>query len=60
MTYSIQKLSDERWGIYAQNRLLATHGCQHTCLVMLELLKEKNKTSFATYQHSASVVKQAA
>ena len=53
MTYSIQKLSNERWGIYLQDRLLATHGCQQTSLLVLELLKKKNKTGFITRRYIA-------
>ena len=53
MTYSIQKLSNERWGIYLQDRLLATHGCQQTFLLVLELLQKKNKTGFISYKHLA-------
>ncbi len=59
MSYSVQQLPSKRWGIYSNNKLLATHGCQHTCLVMLELLKERKKNS-KTYQHSAVIVEEAA
>ncbi|MCC0176389.1 hypothetical protein I4641_05285 [Waterburya agarophytonicola K14] len=62
MTYSIQQLSNQRWGIYVQTKLLATYGCQHNCLRVWELLEKRNKTGFKTYKMtaSASAVKQAA
>ena len=44
MTYSIQKLPNNRWGIYLKNKLLATHGSQHTSSAMLELLQKKSKS----------------
>ena len=53
MAYSIHKLSNERWGIYSQDRLLATHGCYQTSLLVIELLQKKNKTGFLTYKHLA-------
>ena len=53
MTYSIQKLPNKRWGIYAGNKLLATHGCQYTSSVVLELLQKKNITGLQRYKVSA-------
>ena len=41
MTYSIQKLPNKRWGIYLENKLLATHACQHTSSIVVELLQKK-------------------
>ncbi|MGB5632538.1 MAG: hypothetical protein WBM86_07140 [Waterburya sp.] len=41
MSYSIKQLPNRRWGIYAQNKLLATFGCHDQCLKVLELLKKR-------------------
>ena len=61
MSYSVQQLPNKRWGIYSEATLLATYGCQHTCLIVLELLKEKSKISpLKTCQHSVVVVREAA
>ena len=43
MTYSIKQLPDRRWGIYLRNKLLATHGCQYTSSIVIELLQKKTK-----------------
>ena len=46
MRYSTEQLSNRRWGIYANNRLLATIGCYKTCLEILKLLKnQQNRIS---------------
>ena len=48
MRYSTEQLSNRRWGIYADDRLLATVGCHRTCLKILKLLSHKhqqNKTN---------------
>ncbi|MEM8827886.1 MAG: hypothetical protein AAGE96_00845 [Cyanobacteria bacterium P01_G01_bin.19] len=60
MTYSAQQLSNEKWGIYADERLLATYSCQHTCLLVLEVLQMRNNPIFAGYRHAGSLTKQAA
>lgn len=39
MSYSIKQLSDRRWGIYADEKLLATLGCHDKCLKVLKLLQ---------------------
>ena len=39
MRYSTEQLSNRRWGIYADDRLLATVGCYKTCLKILKLLE---------------------
>ena len=43
MRYSIEQLPNRRWGIYADDRLLATLGCQQTCLKVLKLLSERHQ-----------------
>ena len=43
MRYSSEQLSNRRWGIYADDRLLASVGCYKTCLKILKLLSEKQK-----------------
>lgn len=45
MRYSTKQLSNLRWGIYEDARLLATLGCYETCLVILKRLEQK-------YQHN--------
>ena len=48
MRYSTEQLSNRRWGIYADNRLLASIGCYKTCLKILKMLEpqqDKNKLS---------------
>ena len=39
MSYSIKQLSDQRWGIYADEKLLATLGCHDRRLKVLTLLQ---------------------
>ena len=39
MSYSIKQLSDQGWGIYADEKLLATLGCHDRCLKVLTLLQ---------------------
>ena len=60
MTYSAQQLPNQRWGIYLHDKLLATYGCQYTCLIVLDLLQERNKTSFQTYKHPIAIAEKAA
>ena len=43
MHYSTEQLSNRRWGIYVDDRLLASVGCYKTCLKILKLLSEKQK-----------------
>ena len=40
MHYSIEKLQNERWGIYYDFKLLATIGCHQTALVLLTRLQK--------------------
>ena len=60
MSYSVQQLPNKRWGIYSTATLLATYGCQHTCLIVLELLEERSNANLKTYYHSVEIVKEAA
>lgn len=60
MTYSAQQLSNQRWGFYLQDKLLATYGCQHTCQLVLDLLIARNKSSFKTYKHPVAMAKKVA
>ncbi len=60
MSYSIEQLPNQRWGIYAENKLLATIGCYDTCLRVLELLRERKQVSIDTHQDSRLIVEQAA
>ena len=39
MNYSIEQLTNGRWGIYAEQKLLATIGCHQTALRILALLQ---------------------
>lgn len=43
MRYSTEQLFNRRWGIYVDDRLLATVGCHQTCLKMLKLLEQKHE-----------------
>ena len=43
MNYSLRQLSGQRWGIYVENKLLATLGCHKTGLKVLEFLQNKNR-----------------
>ncbi len=41
MTYSIERLPDNKWGIYSQVRLVATIRCYYTGLKILEILRRE-------------------
>ena len=43
MHYSTEQLSNRRWGIYVDDRLLATVGCHKTCVKILKLLSQKHQ-----------------
>ena len=43
MRYLTKQLSNRRWGIYADDRLLASVGCHKTCLKILKLLSHKHQ-----------------
>ena len=43
MRYSTEQLSNRRWGIYADDRLLATVGCHKICVKILKLLSQKHQ-----------------
>ncbi|ELS00535.1 hypothetical protein Xen7305DRAFT_00002360 [Xenococcus sp. PCC 7305] len=42
MTYYSQELANNRWGIYEENKLLATIGCYKTCQRIVALLRASN------------------
>ncbi len=60
MSYLIKQLPNQRWGIYAENKLLATIGCHDTCLQVLELLKTRRRESIDTVPPSTLIIEQAA
>jgi len=39
MSYLMKQLPNQRWGIYAEKKLLATFGCHDNCLKVFELLQ---------------------
>lgn len=41
MNYSYNRLPNGRWGIYEQDKLLATIGCYQTCQEIVKLLAER-------------------
>ena len=43
MSYWIEPLPDNRWGIYSQVKLIATIRCYYTALKILELLRRENQ-----------------
>ncbi len=60
MSYSIKQLSDQGWGIYADEKLLATLGSHDKCLKLLKLL-QTSKTLIAKQNRVAALLsKQAA
>ena len=60
MSFSIGQLSNRRWGIYSDSKLLATYGCHNTCLKVLKLLQTKQQLSNKPYRQSTQIAKQAA
>lgn len=56
MRYSISQLSNQRWGIFVENRLLATFGCHDQCLAVLKLLQDRMRLRMNSYQMSASAL----
>lgn len=60
MSYSIEQLPNQRWGIYAQKKLLATFGSRETCLKVLNLLQTKMILIGKRNQVMAQLQKQAA
>ncbi len=60
MSYSIEKLPNGRWGIYAERQLLATIGCHRTCLTILELLNTRKRLKANIDQPSTLITNQAA
>ena len=50
MKYYSQELANQRWGIYEENKLLATIGCYKTCQRILTLLKASNTKKFGITQ----------
>ncbi len=55
MNYSIEQLSNGRWGLKAETRLLATIGCHETGLKILTLLKT-GKVVKARHQQLSSLI----
>jgi len=41
MQYYLEQISNQRWGIYCNNALLATIGCGETALVILKSLQDQ-------------------
>lgn len=41
MSYAIKQLPNQRWGIYAQHKLLATFGSHDQCLKVFKLLETR-------------------
>ena len=60
MRFSIGQLSNRRWGIYSDSKLLATYDCRNTCLKVLELLQTKHKLSNQPYQQPTQIAEKAA
>ncbi len=60
MSYSMEQLPNKRWGIYAQEKLLATFGCHDQCLKVLNLLQTKMILVAKNNQVLALLPKQAA
>ncbi|MGK7896244.1 MAG: hypothetical protein AB4372_22175 [Xenococcus sp. (in: cyanobacteria)] len=50
MNYYSQELSNQRWGIYEEHKLLATIGCYKTCQRIVTLLKASNTKKFGITQ----------
>lgn len=55
-TYEFKQTADNRWGIYVQDRLLATFGSYEICQFMGQYLK--NNLSTQDYQKSAIAYQQ--
>ena len=53
MIYSIEQLSNQRWGIYVGSKLLATIGCRDKCLAVLKMLQDKKRLGVGKYKFSA-------
>lgn len=60
MSYSIEQLPNQRWGIYAQKKLLATFGSHDHCLKVFKLLEtrmmllaKRNRVSTRLHQQAA-------
>ncbi len=60
MNYSIEKLPNGRWGIYAERQLLATIGCHRTGLTILELLHTRKRLKVNIDRLSTLTTNQAA
>ncbi len=60
MSYSIKQLSDQGWGIYADEKLLATLGCYDRCLKVLKLLQSSKMLIAKQNRISVLLNKQAA
>ncbi len=56
----MEQLPNKRWGIYAQEKLLATFGCHDQCLKVLNLLQTKMILVAKNNQVLALLPKQAA
>jgi len=50
MHYSIKQLSNQRWGIYLEGKLLATIGCHDKGLTVLELLQSQKRMGASKYR----------
>lgn len=53
MRYSVRQLSNQRWGIYLEDKLLASIGSRDQCLKVLELLQRKKELDGRRYKISA-------
>jgi hypothetical protein len=60
MRFSVGQLSNRRWGIYSDSKLLATYDCRDTCLKVLELLQTKQILSNNSYKQSTQIAEKAA
>ncbi|MEM8721843.1 MAG: hypothetical protein AAGE84_21525 [Cyanobacteria bacterium P01_G01_bin.39] len=43
MSYSIKQVANQRWGIYLENKLLATLSCRNTSLKVLKLMQARTR-----------------
>lgn len=56
----MEQLPNQRWGIYAEKKLLATFGCRNNCLKVLELLQIRMMLIARTNETPVRLDKQAA
>ncbi|MDJ0534179.1 MAG: hypothetical protein QNJ70_17130 [Xenococcaceae cyanobacterium MO_207.B15] len=56
MNYSIKQLSDSRWGIYLESKLIVQTRCYYMALKILELLRRKTRKQMKPPQQFSAAV----